>query len=123
MDLRELYDQIGGSYDEAIGRLRTESLVGTFVVRFAADPSIPNLLDAWSRGDEQAAFEAAHAAKGVCQNLALTSLGEPASAICEALRPGNDDLRAATDVDARIGELRDAYERAIDAIDAFERGR
>ncbi len=120
MDLRELYDQIGGSYDEAIGRLRTESLVGTFVVRFAADASIPNLLDAWSRGDEQAAFEAAHAAKGVCQNLALASLAEPASAICEALRPGND---AATDVDARIGELRDAYERAIDAIDAFERGR
>ncbi len=69
MDLRELYDQIGGSYDEAIGRLRTEPLVGTFVVRFAADASIPNLLDAWSRGDEQAAFEAAHAAKGVCQNL------------------------------------------------------
>ncbi len=122
MTLRELYQEIGGSYDEAIGRLRAESLVSTFVLRFASDPSIPALFDAWERGDEAAAFESAHAAKGVCQNLSLTALADPATAICEALRPGNDDLRATTDVDALVGELKGLYARAIDSINAYEGG-
>ena len=114
----------GANTQEGLGRcFNNEAFYLRLVGMGLADKNFDALRSALDAGDAKAAFEAAHAAKGVCQNLALTSLGEPASAICEALRPGNDDLRAATDVDARIGELRDAYARAIDAIDAFERGR
>ena len=119
MTLRELYDQIGGSYDEALSRLRAEKLIGKFVVRFLDDHSCQDLFDAWSRGDEAAAFEAAHAAKGVCANLSLTSLAMPASAITEALRPGNESLRVTSDVDSLIEELRAAYERAVERISSY----
>jgi HPt (histidine-containing phosphotransfer) domain-containing protein len=119
MTLRELYDQVGGSYDEALSRLQTEKLVGRFVVRFLDDPSCQNLFDTWERGDEKAAFEAAHAAKGVCANLSLTTLAATASAITEALRPGNESLRATTDVDSLVTELRGAYARTMELISSY----
>ena len=39
MTLRECYDALGGSYDEVLGRLRSERLVQKFVLKFLADGS------------------------------------------------------------------------------------
>ncbi|MDO4796736.1 MAG: Hpt domain-containing protein [Coriobacteriales bacterium] len=120
MTLQELYANIDADYAEAIGRLRMDKLISRFIVRFMSDSSCERVQEAWARGDEAGTFEAAHAAKGVCANLALTKLGSLASDICEALRPGNDALRASTDVDALVAELSQVYDKTIAAIKAYQ---
>lgn len=119
MTVEELYEQIGGDYQQAIRRLMNDAFVAQFIVKLLDDPSCPAIVEAWGRGDETATFEAAHMAKGVCGNLAVTSLADLASQITEALRPGNDALRAGTDVDALVAQLDATYRKAIAAITAF----
>lgn len=116
MTVEELYDKIGGNYDEAIGRLRMDALVERFVIRFLDDTSCRELVEAWKSGDEEATFHAAHTAKGVCANLSLTELADLSTTICEALRPGNGDLRAQTDVDALVAELSRSYDNVVTCI-------
>lgn len=120
MTLKELYAQIDGDYDEAISRLRMERLVERFILRFLDDHSCQELIDAWASGDEDASFKAAHTAKGVCANLSLTTLQDLSSQICEALRPGNEALRAQTDIDALIEELKAAYANAVSGIEEYK---
>jgi len=119
MTLQELYDRIDGDYAEAIGRLRMEKLINRFIVRFLDDSSCKDLVSAWRSGNERATFEAAHSAKGVCANLSLTKLASLASEITEALREGNEDLRAQVDVDALVNELDAAYTVAVENISAY----
>ncbi|MDO4807968.1 MAG: Hpt domain-containing protein [Coriobacteriales bacterium] len=119
MTLQELYDRIGGDYAEAIGRLRMDKLITRFIVRFLDDPSCKNIQTAWAAGDERATFDAAHAAKGVCSNLSLVELARITTNITEALRVGNEALRAQTDVDALVEELGVKYENTIQNIKAY----
>lgn len=119
MNVEELYGAIGGDYGEALKRLPSADLVARFVVKFLDDSSCANIVSSWRAGDESATFEAAHMAKGVCANLSLTKLADLSSAICEALRPGNDALKAATDIDSLVDELEAMHKTATDAIAAF----
>lgn len=119
MTLQDLYTQIGGNYQEVISRLRMDRLVERFVIRFLDDTSCKDLIEAWATRDEDATFKAAHTAKGVCANLAITSLYEPANQICEALRPGNEDLRRQTDIDALVRKLDEAYAKVVEAIETY----
>lgn len=119
MTIEELYEEIGGDYAAAIMRLQSDALVGRFIVKFLDDRSCPDTVEAWRSGDEKAAFEAAHTAKGVCANLAITSLATLSSDITEALRPGNDDVRANTDVDDLVNQFDVAYRNVSKAIAAF----
>ena len=122
MTLQELYEAIGGSYEEAIGRLQSDALVGRFIVKLLEDNSCSRLISCWKNGDEAAAFEAAHTAKGVCANLSVSGLAALASEITEALRPGNEALRANTDVDALVARFEESYDNAITAIAAYVQG-
>ncbi len=54
------------------------------------DANFEQLKEAVESGDLSAAFERAHALKGVMGNVALTSLFEPIAAMTEELRAGND---------------------------------
>ena len=119
MTVQELYASIGGNYSEAIGRLRAERLISRFVVKFLDDAACSELIEAWGRGDEDATFKAAHTAKGVCANLSLTELADLSSQITEALRPGNESLRAQTDVDALVATFKDSYGNAVTLIKRF----
>ena len=120
MTLKELYTQIGGDYDAVISRLRMERLVERFILRFLDDHSCQELIDAWASGDEDASFKAAHTAKGVCANLSLTHLQDLSSQICEALRPGNEALKAQTDIDALVEELKLAYANTVSCIETYK---
>lgn len=119
MTLEELYGRIGGNYAEALSRLQMEKIINKFIVKFIDDQSCSNLVDAWSRGDEEAAFEAAHTAKGVCVNLSLSELASLANEITEALRPGNEELRAQTDVDALVQQLDEMHAKMVAEIAAY----
>lgn len=119
MTPKELYDRLEGDYNDMLGRLGMDALIARFVVKFVDDQSVPQLFAAWEAGDEKAAFNAAHQSKGVAANLSLTKVQNLASQICEALREGNEELRASTDVDALVDELRDVYGFTIDTLKDF----
>lgn len=119
MTVKELYEEIGGDYEEALRRLSMDMLIGKFIVRFLDDTSCNALLDAWEQQDGKALFEAAHAAKGVCANLALASLSDIASTVTEATRPGNEALKEEIDLPRLMQEFKERYEHAVLKIRAF----
>ena len=59
MTLQECYAAMGGSYDEVIGRLRSERLVQKFVLKFPGDGSFDLLRRSLESGDRGEAFRAA----------------------------------------------------------------
>ena len=65
-----------------------------------ADGNFDKLSEAVGAGDRKAAFEAAHALKGVLGNLSLTPLYRCASEITELLREGSE-----ADYAALVGRL------------------
>ena len=72
------------------------------------------LEEALEQNDLQSAFEAAHALKGVCGNLALTPLFEPVSELTEL-------LRAHTQMDyseyrQKITEAKETLDEMIDSL-------
>ena len=115
MTLKDCYAALGGDYEDVMARLRSESLVQKFVLKFPADQSYELLLDSLEKGDVQEAFRAAHTIKGMCQNLSFTGLADASSAMTEALRAG--DLAGGK---ALLDRVREEYRRAVAAIGAFQ---
>ena len=111
MDLKELYDQIGGNYQETISRLPSEPMVKKFVLKYPADPTYAQLQAAIAQKDWETAFRAAHTLKGLAANLGLVQLWQAASALTEALRVG--DMQSAA---ALYPETAAAYRQAYAAI-------
>ena len=64
MTLKECYAALGGDYDEAMGRLRSERLVQKFVLKFLEDGSYRLLQDSLAAGDRNEAFRAARVVAG-----------------------------------------------------------
>ena len=115
MTLKECYTALGGDYEEVMGRLRSERLVQKFVLKFLGDASYDLLCTSFDSQSWEEAFRAAHTIKGVCQNLSFTDLGTSSSAQCEALRGGHTP-----EADGLIQTVKEDYQRAIQAIRAFE---
>ena len=114
MTLQECYAAMGGNYEDAIGRLRSERLVQKFVLKFMADGSY-DLCRSLEEKNYSEAFRAAHTIKGVCQNLSLTKLQDSSSRLCESLRggytPESEALARETEAD---------YQQTVSAIRAFQ---
>ena len=66
MTLQECYAALGGNFDDAISRLRSEKLVQKFVLKFLNDGSYDLL----------------------CQNLSFVRLQDSSAELTEALRDG-----------------------------------
>lgn len=116
MTLSQCYAALGGDYDEVLGRLRSESLVQKFVLKFLSDPSFQLLEDSLAAKNWAEAFRGAHTLKGVCQNLSFTALYRSSAALCEDLRGGSgspDTLHLAD-------QVREDYRRTVEAIAAFQ---
>ncbi len=119
MTLQECYAALGGDYDEAMGRLRSERLVQKFVLKFLDDGSYRLLQDSLAAGDRAEAFRAAHTMKGVCANLAFNTLLASSERLTEALRDGAPPQ---PDEEELIGQVEEDYRRVIQAIQAFQEG-
>ena len=115
MTLQECYTALGGDYDEVLGRLRSESLVQKFVLKFPADPSYDMLQTALAAQDWAEAFRGAHTIKGVCQNLAFTHLAQSSSALTEALRSG-----MSPEAPGLLEKVKADYQRTVSAIQEFQ---
>lgn len=87
--------EFGADVDEGLGRcMNNEAFYLRLVGMTAADGNFDRLRDSLAANDLDAAFEAAHALKGVLGNLSLSPLFRPASELTELLRrktPGDYD--------------------------------
>ena len=118
MTLKDSYAALGGDYEDVMARLRSESLVGKFVLKFPQDQSYPLLLASLEAGNVQDAFRAAHTIKGMCQNLSFTGLAHAASDMTEALRAGDLDRGKAL-----LDRVSQEYRRTVAAIRDFQAGQ
>lgn len=114
MTLKECYEQLGGDLENVLSRLRAESLIQKFVLKFLSDPSFELLCTSMESKSREDAFRAAHTIKGICQNLSFTKLEGSSSALCEALRnewlPEAKELFEQTSAD---------YRQTVEAIQSF----
>ena len=117
MTLKECYAALGGDYDEALGRLRSERLVQKFVLKFLNDGSYDLLCTSLEAGSREEAFRAAHTIKGVCANLAFNTLLESSEALTEALRDGKP---AQPGEEALLAKVKEDYRRTAQAIRTFQ---
>lgn len=114
MTLQECYAAMGGSYEDAIGRLRSEKLIQKFVLKFLSDGSYDLLCRSMEAKDYSEAFRASHTIKGVCQNLSFAKLADSSARLTEALRSGWSE-----EAEQLFGEVRADYGTTADAIRAF----
>ena len=79
----------GADVQEGLSRcMEREDFYLRLVKMARGDSNMDKLRDALAANDLKAAFEAAHALKGVTANLALTPIRTPVSEITEHLRAG-----------------------------------
>ena len=104
MDGKKFYEEIGGSYQNAVAIMMNDALIARMLGKFMTANSYAQIVSSYEQKDYRAVFAASHALKGVAGNLALTPLYELASAITEATR--NSD---GVNLDEEIEELRKAY--------------
>ncbi len=114
MTLQECYAAMGGSYDDAIARLRSEKLVQKFVLKFLNDGSYDLLCRSIEAQDYGEAFRAAHTIKGVCQNLSFNKLADSSARLTETLRDGWNESAGAL-----VEEVKADYLVTAEAIRAF----
>ena len=111
MTVKELYEKVGGNYNDAIQRLMSEGLIKKIIVKLADDANFANLLDAIDTDDTEKAFVATHTLKGVCANLSLDELANSFSEQCECFRAG--DLESGK---AMMPELKEKFETLLEGI-------
>ncbi|MCR5318489.1 MAG: Hpt domain-containing protein [Treponema sp.] len=89
MNSKNFYDSIGGSYEDVIQRLGSDSLIERFVKMFPSDESYANLCKAMDEKNWSEVFGASHTLKGICANLSFKNLYEAASTLTEDVRNGS----------------------------------
>ena len=114
MELKEVYEKIGGDYDDVVRRLMGEKLVRKFLLKFLDDERT------LSEGDYKEAFRAAHTLKGVCQNLSLTSLYQVSSQLTEELRNEDTAVPGNPNISDYMSKVTAEYHKTIEAIQELE---
>lgn len=114
MTLQECYAAMGGNYDDASARLRSDRLIQKFVLKFLDDGSYGMLEASMAEKNYEEAFRAAHTLKGICQNLSFTRLQGSSSQLTEALRHGYTP-----EADDLLLQVRRDYEAVSEAIGLF----
>ena len=120
MTLKELYQTIGGDYDQALRVLRVEKLVDKHIRKLTHNGVVEQLLEAGQTMDPTRLFETAHAAKGVCGNRGLKKLSDMASEIAEEYRPGNSRGMTDDQVRQRLDRLAGQYRLTAEGIRQYE---
>ena len=121
MTLPELYQTIGGDYDQALRVLHIEKLIDKHIRKFPKNGVVDTLLDAGKTMDPTGLFETAHAVKGVCANLGLRTLSDMASEISEEFRPGNSRHLTDGEVREKLEKIEALYRKTVEGIQAYEK--
>lgn len=112
MTVKECYDRIGGSYDEAKQRLMDDKRMVKFLGMFLRDTSFQEITEALGKNDYAEAFKGAHSLKGVSRNMAFSVLADTTETLTEELRSGNPS----GDITALYEKTKAAYELTVESI-------
>lgn len=118
MTVQELYETIGGNYQEAVNRMMNDNFIARMLGKFLSSNSYGNVVQAYEEKDFKKLFDEVHSFKGVTGNLALTPLFDLAYKITEATRnlaPGES-----VNLDNEIKELKEKYQLTVDTITKFQ---
>jgi len=122
MTLQELYQNIGGDYEQALRVLRIEKLLDKHIRKFTKNGVVEALLAAGESMDPVQLFETAHAVKGVSANLGLRTLADAASEITEEYRPGNSRALSDAEVADKLAAIGGLYRQVAEGIRQYEEG-
>lgn len=122
MTLKELYERIGGDYEQALRVLRMDKLVDKHIRKYVKNGVVEKLVDAGNRMDPNEMFECAHAVKGISGNLGLRELSEMASEIAEEFRAGNVRRMSDEEVAKKLSDIDARFRTTADGIRAYEAG-
>lgn len=89
MTVNDFYNEIGGDYQEILGRLVTEDRVRRFLFKVLETNDVNLLKEAWSKEDPSQIFMYAHRLKGIALNLSLDNFAKYTSELTEQYRGGN----------------------------------
>ena len=120
MTIRELYDTIGGNYDQAVRVMKSDRLIDKYIRKLKSSNVGEMLAKAGASMDATALFESAHAMKGVCANLGLDSLAGAADEITEEFRPGNPRKLSDDEVRAKLQAIAQRYADTAQSISRYE---
>ena len=120
MTIKELYDRIGGNYDQAVRVMKSDRLIDKYVRKLKSSNVGEMLTQAGESMDAGKLFESAHAMKGVCGNLGLTKMAEAASEITEEFRPGSSRKLSDEEIGERIQAFAALYAQAREGIERYE---
>lgn len=112
MTIRQVYEEVGGDYDEVLARMLKEERVVKYLKRIEEEDYAHEIEEALAKEDYETAFRGAHNLKGVCANLGLSNLWKVASDLTETLRGGEPTVDVAPYFEAVCIE----YANAIVAI-------
>ncbi len=119
MTIQELYQMIGGDYEQAKRVLRVDKLIDKHIRKLTDSGVIDRLLAAEERMDPTELFETAHAVKGITANLGLVAISEVASVIAEEYRPGSVRKMNDEEVKEKLAEIRALYNRTAEGIRVY----
>ena len=116
MTLKELYENIGADYDQALRVLRIDRLLNKHIQRFPKNDAVSRLVACKDTMDATELFESAHAIKGLCANLGLTVMSDKAAVIADEFRAGNARSMSDDEVKALIDEIDALYQKTVQGI-------
>ncbi len=120
MTIRELYDKIGGNYDQAVRVMKSERLIDKYVRKLKDSRVDVMLAEAGQTMDAVKLFESAHAMKGVCSNLGLDELAKAADEITEEFRAGNPRKLSDDAVRERLAAIAERFRVTSEGIREYE---
>lgn len=91
MELKEVYQKVGGDYNAVMDRLLTEDRIKKYLLKFRDSASMDLITKPLEQEDYETAFREAHNLKGMCLNLGLDRLAKSSSDLTELLRGGKPD--------------------------------
>ena len=122
MTLQELYSRIGGNYEQAVKIMKSDRLIDKYVRKLKDSQVGQMLAEAAETMDAARLFESAHAMKGVCSNLGLSSLAAAAEEITEEFRAGSPRKLTDDQVKAKLAASAEQYRLTMEGIRQYEEG-
>ena len=108
----------GIDYDEAMERMGgSVDFFKQLAMKYLNDTRFVDLVAAMDVKDLDAAYEAAHALKGVSGNLSMTRLFKASAAVSDALYQG--EYQAAEKL---MPEVKAAHEKAVEGLEKWQNG-
>lgn len=118
MTVRECYELIGGDYQSAVTRFKSDATLERFMTMFLSDQSMDLLHTGIEMGNLSLSFRSVHSLKGVAANLSFTDLQEKASALTEQLR-----YRSEQPDKELLEAVEKSYDLTVRAIEALRASR